>query len=111
MESLDEWDMDALSRTPLESARKMRSCVLQAVQRGATQAAIAAAMGTSESTLSRLINDHLDHFASMLAHAGLKVVKAERVCVDRQMYEAMSRIASKAMADGDIAQRLIWEDD
>ena len=69
-------------------------------------------MGVSESTVSRMLApDHLDKLALLLAHAGLKVVPVERICVDPQMYEAMTRIASKAMADTETAQRLVWGDE
>jgi len=104
--------MTPLSTTPVERARKISSTVLQRVQRDASQIAIAAAIGVSESTVSRMLApDHLDKMSLLLAHAGLKVVPVERVCVDRQMYEAMSRIASRAMADEETAQRLVWEDE
>ena len=97
--------------TPAERARKASSVILQRVQRDATQAAVAAAMGVSESTISRLLSEHLDKLSLVLAHAGLKVVPVERVCVDPQMYEAMTRIASKAMADAETAQRLVCGDE
>lgn len=101
-------DMVALSMTPQERARKIQRIVLQRVQRDASQAAVAAAMGVSESTVSRLLSEHLDKLAAVLAHAGLKVVPVERVCVDPSMYEAMTRIATRAMADVETAQRLVW---
>lgn len=104
--------MSALCTPPVERARKIACTVLRAVQRDATQAAIAAAMGTSESTLSRMLApEHLDKMALMLAHAGLKVVPVERICVDPQIYEAMTRIATKAMSDTESVQRLVWGDE
>lgn len=101
--------MTASSSTPPERARKITSTVLQATQRDATQVAIAAAMGVSESTVSRLLSDHLDKLALVLAHAGLKVVPTDHVCVNRESYQALSHIASKAMANREIARQLIWE--
>ncbi len=90
----------------------MSSLILQRAQRDATQAAIAAAMGVSESTMSRLLApDTLDKLTLMLAHAGLKVVPVERVCVDPVMYQAMTSIAAKAMSDAATAQRLVWGDE
>jgi len=103
--------MAALCVSPAERARKMTSTILQRVQRDATQAAIAVAMGISAATISRFISDHLEKMTLILAHAGLKIVPIERVCVDPQMYEAMTRIASKAMADTETAQRLVWGDE
>jgi hypothetical protein len=98
--------------SPAERARKISALVLQRAQRDATQVALAAAMGVSESTVSRMLApESLDKLALMLAHVGLKVVPLERVCVDRQMFDAMSCIASRAMADEAVAQRLTWEDE
>jgi hypothetical protein len=39
------------------------------------------------------------------------VVPVGRVCVDQRMYEAMTNIASRAMADTEVAQRLVWGDE
>ena len=104
--------MPQLSSSPAERARKISSTILHATQRDATQSALAAAMGVSESTVSRMLAPaHLDQMAILLAHAGLKVVPVERICVDPQMYEAMTRIASRAMADTETAQRLVWGDE
>lgn len=104
--------MPPSSLTPSERARKISVVISQRVQRDATQAAIAAALGASESTVSRMLApEHLDKLALLLAHAGLKVVPVERVCVDQRMYEAMTNIASRAMADTEVAQRLVWGDE
>ena len=104
--------MPSLSMSPAERARKISAVVLQRTQRDATQVALATAMGCSESTVSRMLApDHLDKLALLLAHAGLKVVPVERICVDPQMYEAMTRIASKAMSNADMAQQLVWGDE
>lgn len=103
--------MPELSMAPAERARKTVAMVLRRVQRDASQVAIAAAMGASESTVSRLLSEHLEKFALVLSHAGLKVVPVDRVCVDRGMYEAMTRIASRAMQDAETAQRLVWEEE
>ena len=59
---------------PEDRARKIVSSILKATQRDASQTAIAAAMGVSESTVSRLLSDHLDKLALVMAHAGLRVV-------------------------------------
>lgn len=42
---------------------------------------------------------------------GEPLVPVERVCVDQRMYEAMTNIASRAMADTEVAQRLVWGDE
>ena len=85
-------DMHASSRTPAERARKTVKCVLQALS-GTPGSAIAAAMGVSEPTISRLKNEHLGPFAAMLAHLGLKVVPVEARCFDPRYIEALQTLA------------------
>lgn len=103
--------MDASSLDPFGRASKIETTVLQALQQNGKAAAVAVAMQVNDSTISRLKNEHLQPFSRLLAHLGLKVVPADRVCVDREMYRAMTRIASRAMANEEVAQRLIWDDE
>ena len=50
--------------------------------------------------------------AVRLMHAaGLKPVPFGKVCVDRATYDALSAIATKAMANPDIARQLVWDDE
>lgn len=100
---MNEQDLPALR------ARRIAAAVLQAAQRESTQAAIAAAMGVSESTISRLLSDHLDKFANVLAHAGLKVVDSSFRCVDARTFQAFEVLFEKAMRQTTPA-RLIFED-
>jgi hypothetical protein len=100
--------MPQVSDAPTEKTRKLRSVVLQAVQRDGKQHAIAAAMGVSDSTISRLVNDHLDNFAAMLAHAGLKCVPVEARCVSPETYEFLTATHARVMAK---APQLIWDTD
>jgi len=94
-----------------DRSRKYVSLVLQAMQEPGRQVAAATVMGMSESTVSRLKNEHLQHFALLLAHVGLKIVPADRVCVSRETYEAMTHIATRAMSNADVARQLVWEDE
>ena len=64
--------MAASSPTPQERARKYAALIMQRL--AGSQDAIAATMGVSGSTISRLKADHIDSFTAVLAHAGLKVV-------------------------------------
>ena len=64
-----------------ERSRKIACTVRKAVAEYGKQVALAAAMDVSESTVSRLQSETLDAFSSLLAHCGLKVVPAEKVCV------------------------------
>lgn len=49
--------------------------------------------------------------AKLIPLCGLKLVDRDKVCVDRQAYESMTYIASKAMSDQATAQKLIWDDE
>lgn len=98
--------MPRSSGPPAERARKAQTAILQAVQRDGTQAAIAAAMGVSQSTLSRMVNDHLETFTLMLAHAGLKVVPTSHRCVAAETYEFLTQTHARVMQK---APELIWE--
>ena len=75
------------------------------------QTAIAAAIGVHESTVSRLLSDHLDKLAQVLAHAGLKVVPESYRCVDPNVAHAIEIIHERAMRRVGSAVELIWEDD
>lgn len=85
----------ALSATPLE--------------------ALADAIGKDDSTASRVRSEEarvsVSDAVRLICAAGLKVVGADKVCVDRARYEAMVTIASAAMADQQTARRLTWDEE
>ena len=82
------------------------SAVLQRVKGDETQAALAVAIGSSEATVNRLLNEHLDKLASIMAHLGLKVVPTEFKCVDPAAYEFLTTTHQRVMEK---APHLIWE--
>ncbi len=77
--------------------------------------AIAEALGRDETTACRVRSDEtkvaLTDAIRVLYAAGMKVVSQEKVCVDRATYEALSTIATKAMAQPDMARRLVWDEE
>ena len=103
--------MAAVLLSPTERARKNQSTVLQRLNVPGLAVSLASNLGVSESTISRMKNEHLEVLCALLAHAGLKIVSGTHACVDRESYEAMTLIATKAMADKDIARKLIWEEE
>lgn len=103
--------MTEVFTTPNERARKMQSAILKRLQESGSQVALATAMGVSEATISRIKSEQLEQFCVVLAHLGFKTVDVGKVCVDREAYESMTYIASKAMADKDISKKLIWENE
>ncbi|GEM_PF-5121350 len=72
--------MSEVSDSAHERSRKAHSQVLQGMKE-IRQAAIAAAMGVSESTVSRIKNDDLEACIQFLYHAGWKVVPQDYQCV------------------------------
>lgn len=82
---------------------------MRAVQGEGKQAAIAVAMGVSESTVSRLLSDHLDKLAHVLALAGLKVVPAEMQCYHPEKIGALLTLARDHLASIERADQLTWE--
>ena len=69
--------------SPLERSRKAHARILQAMQVTGTGAALAVAMGTSESSISRLKNEALESALALIYHLGFKLVEADKVCVQR----------------------------
>jgi transcriptional regulator with XRE-family HTH domain len=100
--------MAAVLVTPAERARKALGLALRNLQEPGSAVAVAAAMGVSESTVSRLKNDHMESVLTLLAHLGLKVVPADFKCVDRESYEFLVRSHTRVMEK---APGLIWEQD
>lgn len=95
---------------PAARARKITALVLHHVHDG-KQVAIATALGCHESTVSRLLSDHLDRLAQVLAHAGLKVVPEGYRCVDPEVAHAIEVLHSKAMQRVGSPVSLMWEDE
>lgn len=85
----------------------MQSLVLGRLAENGRASAIATVLGVSEATISRLKNEHLETLCAVLAHAGLKIVEAEAVCVDAATYRAVTHIATKAMANPTIAEQIV----
>jgi DNA-binding XRE family transcriptional regulator len=91
--------------TPATRAKKAHSLVLQRLA-AATQTAVAAAMGTSESTINRIKTERLEEALLMLAHLGLKVVPADFKCVNAEAYAFLTTTHERVMRE---APHLIWD--
>lgn len=76
---------------------------------------IAKVLGKDDTTASRIRsgerNATLAELARLIPLCGLKLVDKDKVCVDRRAYESMTYIASRALADQETSQRLIWDED
>lgn len=89
----------------------MVATVLKRLQEPGRQLAIASAMGVSESTVSRLKNDHLEGLCEMLAHAGLKIVPVEVQCFPPEKIDALMTFAKAYLASVESVDDLSWNDD
>jgi transcriptional regulator with XRE-family HTH domain len=98
--------MSEYSLSAPERARKIASHIRQAVNLAESQKALATAMGVSEATINRLLNDHLENFAAVLAQLGQKVVPVDHKCVDRATYDFLTKSHARIM---ERAPHLIWD--
>lgn len=93
----------------VDRSRNIVSTVLQRLA-GGNQAAIAAAIGASESMVSRFKSEPLEQAASILAAAGLKVVPVEYQCVDPRKAEAMGILLNAAIEKAGNPAALLWDE-
>ena len=100
--------MPASLSTPAERARKGVALALQQLQEPGKAGAIAAVMGLSDATVSRLKNEKLEEVALLCAHLGIKWVPADHTCVARETYEFLTKTHQRVM---NIAPQLVWESD
>lgn len=100
--------MDSSSRSPSETARKGVQLALQRLQEPGKAGAVAAAMGVSDSTVSRIKTERMEEVIGFLAFLGLKVVPAEFKCVDPAAYAFLTSTHQRVMQR---APELIWDQD
>lgn len=77
----------------------------------ASQHAIAAAIGASEATVSRIKNERLEECLALLYAAGFKVVSQEKVCVSAEALQFMRQVTARVLADEKRASELFLEDE
>lgn len=97
------------TQTPAEQAQKIVASVLKATQRETKQAAIATAIGMPESTLSRLLSDHLEKLALVMAHAGLRVVGQDMRCFPPDYVDALLLMAKQHLSAVQSVRTLEWD--
>lgn len=87
----------------------MLSFVLQRLD--GRQSEIAAAMGVSESTVSRFKNEELQKLCRVLAHGGMKITPAEFKCYDPKQIDALFTLAKGQFDRAEnVDDVLLWED-
>lgn len=87
----------------------MVSAVLKACRSTSTQAAIAVAMGTSETTLSNMLSKDLDRLCLLLAHSGLKIVPNDAQCFSRDKVHALLTLARDHLVQMEHPEQLSWD--
>lgn len=98
--------MSTSSKSPAERARNGVQLVLQRLQGPGIGHTVAASMGVSESTVSRIKNERLEEMMLFLAQLGLKVVPVEYKCVDPATYEFLTTTHQRVLSR---APELIWD--
>ena len=98
--------MSEFSISPLEKARKALAPVLQLLKKDGKQGQIATSMGVSDSSMSRLVNDHLDDVIVVLYHAGFKVVSQDMRCYPAQDVEAWFAAYKRQVQHAETAEQL-----
>lgn len=102
--------MTELSHSPAERSRKAHARVLARLQEPGSQVAIAASLGASESTISRIKNEKLADCLAFLYAAGFKLVDQGAVCIRPEALAFMRLAASHALANDEAAQQFFGED-
>lgn len=115
-------DMAAVSAALRATASNAGAPDIAVLLRGVARALAAAplptlaeSIGRDDTTACRIRSEEVKVTISdavrLLHAAGLKAVPLRKVCVDREVYQAMTTIASRAMADEQTARRLTWDED
>lgn len=102
--------MTELQHEPRERSRKALAAVLQALQEPGTQKALAVALGTSESTLSRIKTEKLEDALTLVYQLGFKLVPSDRACVRRDAVEFLRQIAANVLSNEDSAWQALGDE-
>lgn len=92
-----------------ERARRNESALLQAIARMGLEP-LAREIGVSEATVSRLKNEHLPHFAKLMAACGYKTVPIDMECYRPESIAAVLTLAKERMQQIESPRQLIWEE-
>lgn len=101
--------MSTLSAAVADRSRKNLAAILQRLA-SIGQAKAAEALGTSESTVSRMKDKELEQLAKLLAVLGLKVVPVEMRCFDPDAIGAILALAKARLASIERPEQLAWDE-
>lgn len=91
-------NMGELNSTALAKARKAFARILQAFAENGKATAIAAILGETDSTISRIKNDKLEDSIKILYLLGFKVVESDSVTVPLTELQGLRACASRLLA-------------
>ena len=100
--------MSELSIESTASARKIEQQVLRKLSE-TSQVAVAKALNTSESTVSRLKDGQIHVVAQLLAVLGFKLVPKDFQVVNPERAQAMYTLYQAAITQMDNPVELLWE--
>jgi hypothetical protein len=100
--------MSTVSSEVTERSRKAHSLALQRLA-SVGQAEVARVLDTSESTVSRHVNDHLERACQILAAAGLKVVPKEMQCFPPRKVAILMELARDHLNQLETPDQLQWD--
>lgn len=80
--------------------------VLQRLQEPEMGVALAASLGVSESTVSRLKTDQLENVLALLYALGFKLVQQGQVCVDAGEIHMLRQAYARAVQNEQVAAQL-----
>ena len=107
--------MSSACAQPSARARKVVQVILQRVA-GVKNQAVGDAIGKDESTVSRIVSGEigvkLELLEPFLTSLALKIVDANRICIDVEKYNAMLILAKRAIAQEQKIEgpQLEWEE-
>lgn len=90
--------MSELDAPGIEKARKAYARVLHAFAENGKATAIAAHMGVSDSTISRIKNEKLEDAITVLYLAGFKIVESHSVTICSDELRGLQREAMRLLA-------------
>ena len=100
--------MTAVSCAITERSRKAHSLALQRLA-SVGQAEVARILDTSESTISRAVNNELERACAILAAAGLKVVPADMQCFPPRKVAILMELARDHLNQLENVEQLSWD--
>lgn len=100
--------MTSVSSVVAERSRKAHSLALQRLA-SVGQAEVARQLDTSESTISRAVNNELERLCTILAVLDLKVVPAAMQCFPPRKVEILLELARDHLAQLEKVEQLQWD--